>query len=303
VSAQRSVAEAEILRRVRRIEIRTRRIVTESLAGCYRSAFRGQGMEFAEVREYQPGDDVRSIDWNVTSRSSRPERKLFVKVFAEERELTVLLLVDVSGSTAFGTGRRLKREVMAEVCALLAFAAVRGRDRVGLLRIGDAVEQYVPPRHGTTHALRVVREVLAPPPARRPTDLAGALSYLLRVHRRPAVVFLVSDFLAPDFERPLKIAARRHDVVAIEVRDPAEERLPPAGLLLLEDAETGERRYVDSSSRRVRSALLARARARRAAVHQVLERAGVERIEIDASQPYDRPLVRFFRARAARIPR
>lgn len=303
MSAETIVADPELIRRVRRIEIRTRRIVTETLAGSYNSAFRGQGMEFAEVREYQPGDDVRSIDWNVTARSSRPDHSLFVKVFTEERELTVVLLADVSGSTAFGTGRRLKREIIAEISSLLAFAAIRNRDKVGLIRFSDGIDQYLPPRSGVTHVLRVVREILTSSVERRRTDLAGALEFLLRVQRKPAVVFLVSDLLAPGFEKPLSLVARRHDLVVLEVRDPAEESLPPVGPLLLEDAETGQRRLVDTSSARVREAIVRNAAARRREVDAIITRAGVDRVTIDAAKPYDRPLLRYFHKRAARLRR
>ena len=298
-----NVADPEVLRRVRRIEIRTRRIVTETLAGSYNSAFRGQGMEFAEVREYQPGDDIRNIDWNVSSRSTRPDRPLFVKVFAEERELTVLILADVSASTGFGTGERLKREVMAEVAALLAFAAIRNRDRVGLIRFSDRIEQYLPPRSGTTHVLRVVREVLQPPARRRATNIASALEYLIRVQRKPAVVFLISDLLAPDFETPLKLAARRHDLIAVDVFDPAEREVPAVGAVHFEDPETGERRIIDTGSRRVREAMKHAARRFREQTGEMLRRAGIDHLELNAAAPYDRELLRYFRRRAARIRR
>jgi len=303
VSEIRSVADPEVLRRVRRIEIRTRRIVTESLSGTYHSAFRGRGMEFASVREYQPGDDVRSIDWNVTSRSTRPERTLFVKQFVEERELTVMLLVDDSGSTGFGTGERLKREVMAEIAALLAFAAIRNRDRVGMIRFSDRIEQYLPPRSGKTHVLRVVRDILSHEGRGRGTDLAGALSYLVRVQRKPAVVFVLSDFDAPDFERPLRLAAKRHDLIAVEVTDPLEQRVPPVGPVLFEDAETGTRRVIDTSAPGVRRALERESRARRERLHVSLDRAGADRLSVDASVSYDRPLLAFFRRRSARLSR
>ena len=303
MSEIRSVADPEVLRRVRRIEIRTRRIVTESLSGTYHSAFRGRGMEFASVREYQPGDDVRSIDWNVTSRSTRPERTLFVKQFVEERELTVVLLVDDSGSTGFGTGERLKREVMAEIAALLAFAAIRNRDRVGMIRFSDRIEQYLPPRSGKTHVLRVVRDILSHEGRGRGTDLAGALSYLVRVQRKPAVVFVLSDFDAPDFERPLRLAAKRHDLIAVEVTDPLEQRVPPVGPVLFEDAETGTRRVIDTSAPGVRRALERESRARRERLHVSLDRAGADRLSVDASVSYDRPLLAFFRRRSARLSR
>lgn len=295
--------DPELIRRVHRIEIRTRRLVAETLSGTYLSAFRGRGMEFTEVREYQPGEDVRTIDWNVTARSSRPERKLYVKVHAEEREMTVLLMVDLSGSGSFGTGERLKREVLAEIAALLAFAAIRNRDRVGLIRFSDTVERFVPPRRGRVHALRVIRDILAPPEAGRGTDLALALGFLRRVQRRPAVVFLLSDMIAPAFERELRLVSRRHDIVALEVFDPAELSLPRAGLLTLEDPETGHRRLVDLSSSRVRETLRGAAENRRERTRQLLAKAGVDLVSIDASLPYEKPLLRYFHARAARIRR
>lgn len=295
------VADPELIRRVRRIGIRTRRIVTENLAGTYNSAFRGRGMEFVEVREYQPGNDVRTIDWNVSSRSSRPDQPLFVKVFAEERELTVMLLADVSGSTAFGTGRRLKQDIVAELSALLAFAAVGNRDRVGLIRFSEEIDQYLPPRSGTTHVLRVVREILTSSAQRRGTDLAGVLSYLLRVQRKSAVVFLVSDLIGKDFERELKLVARRHDLTVFEIIDPAEDLFRAAGPVLFEDAETGERRLIDTASSKVRRLAAARREQQREQVRDLLARAGVKRVTIDVTQSYERPLLRYFRERAARI--
>jgi uncharacterized protein (DUF58 family) len=288
---------AEVIRKIRRIEIRTNRLVTEHLAGQYHSVFKGRGMEFAESREYQIGDDVRSIDWNVTSRAG----KLHVKVFQEERELTVVLLVDVSRSGEFGSGERLKREVAAEISALLAFSAIKNNDRVGLVRFTDRIEQYIPPRKGRTHVLRVVRELLVPDVEGAGTDLGSALAYIARVLTRPSVVFLISDFLDAEYERALRIAARKHDLVAIEIVDPVEERIPSVGLVELEDAETGRRRLLDTSSRRVREALAGETRRRREETRALLKRVGVDRVAIDVSLPYDRPLVRFFRERAARM--
>jgi uncharacterized protein (DUF58 family) len=292
---------ADLMRKVRRIEIKTRRRVTETLAGSYHSAFRGHGMEFAETREYRPGDDIRAIDWNVTSRASRPDRPLYVKLFTEERELSVIVLADVSGSAATGSRDRLKSEVMAELTALIAFAAIVNRDRVGLVRYSDRLEQYLPPKSGTTHALRVVREILTPPAVRRRTDLAGALQFLLRVQRRPCVVFVISDLIAPDFERPLRLVTRRHDVVALELFDPIERALPRAGLVWLEDAETGARRLVDSSARAVRQRLAEAAAQRQEATRSLLRRAGADWLALDISRDYDKPLLRFFQDRAARV--
>jgi uncharacterized protein (DUF58 family) len=222
----------EILKKIRRLQIVTNRVVSDVFAGEYLSVFKGRGMEFNEVREYQPGDEERDIDWNVTARMGRP----FVKKFVEERELTVMLLVDASASSRFGTRDRFKSELAAELCAVLAFSAIRNKDRVGLVIFTDRIEKFVPPGKGSRHVLRVIREVLYFRPQGRGTDISLALDYLNRVIRRRSVVFLVSDFLAAGFERALRVSARRHDLVALLVRDPREEELPPAGLVRLEDA-------------------------------------------------------------------
>ena len=289
----------EILRRVRRLEIRTRRVVDESLAGSYHSVFRGRGMEFAEVREYEPGDDVRSIDWNVSARMGRP----FVKKFTEERELTVVLAVDASGSLRFGTGVSEKLELAAEVSALLAFSAIRNNDRVGLLLFTDRIERFIPPRRGREHALRVLRDLVAVETRGMGTDLAGALEVLRRVVTKRAVVFVVSDFQAPAFERPLRVLSKKHDVVAIHVSDPRESALPPSGLVAVLDPETGERALLDSGSARVRRAYAARVEAARGSALEALRRAGVEHLGLSTGEPYERPLVRFFAERAKRAAR
>lgn len=289
----------EVLRRVRRLEIRTRRVVEESLAGSYHSVFKGRGMEFAEVREYEPGDDVRSIDWNVSARMGHP----FVKKFTEERELTVMLLVDVSGSEHFGTAMSTKVRIAAEISALLAFSAIRNNDRVGLILFTDRVETFVPPRKGREHGLRVLREVLAFEPEGRRTDIALALEVLRRVVPKRAVVFLVSDFQADGYERVLRVLARKHDVVALNVLDPREADLPPVGLLAAVDPESGERVLVDAGSPRVRRTYAARAEARRSATREILSRTGIEMLELSTAQPYEQPLVRFFRERARRVAR
>jgi len=225
----------EIIKRVRRIEIRTNRLVNESLAGEYHSVFKGRGMEFDEVREYALGDDVRNIDWNVTSRMGHP----YVKKYVEERELTVMLVVDASASGDFGTVQRTKREVAAEVCALLAFSAIRNNDRVGLLIFTDREEKYIPPRKGRNHVLRVIREVLTTRPKGKGTNLTLALESLSRGIRRRSVAFVVSDFLDAGFEKALRIANQKHDLIAIALSDPRERELPPVGILELEDAESG----------------------------------------------------------------
>lgn len=290
---------AEILRRVRRLEITTRRLVEESLAGSYHSVFRGRGMEFAEVREYEPGDDVRTIDWNVSARMGRP----FVKKFTEERELTVMLAVDGSGSQRFGTGGPTKAELAAEVSALLAFSAIRNNDRVGLLLFTDRVERYVPPRKGREHALRVLRDLLAFETRGRGTNLTLALELLRRGVTKRAVVFLVSDFEDAGWERTLRVVARKHDVVAVLISDPRERAVPPAGVIAAEDPETGVRFLLDASSPHVRNAYASAAGAAWEARHNSLRRAGVDVLELSTQEPYERPLTRFFRERARRIRR
>jgi len=292
------VVPREILRKVRRIEIRTRRIVDETLAGGYHSVFKGRGMEFSEVREYQVGDDVRTIDWNVTSRMGHP----YVKKYVEERELTVLLAVDVSGSSRFGSTAQARSEVVAEICALLAFAAARNNDRVGLLLFSEGIEKYVPPRKGRRHVLRVLREVLYHEPAGRGTNIALALETVRRLQRRRAVVFVLSDFLAEGFERPLRLASRFHDLVALVVRDPREASLPAVGLVGLEDAETGECLVVDTSQAGLRERFRQAAEARAARLELLFKKLAVDAVELWTDRAYDRPLVRFF-ARRARLAR
>jgi len=289
----------EVIRRVKRLEIRTRRLVQDSLAGSYHSVFRGRGMEFAEVREYVPGDDVRTIDWNVTSRMGHP----FVKRFTEERELTVVLVVDASGSNGFGTGESTKMQLAAELSALLAFSAIRNNDRVGLLLFTDRVELFLPPRRGREHGLRALRELLAIRPEGRGTRIAPALEYLQHVVRKRAVVFLVSDFQDEGYERILRVAAHRHDVVAIAISDPREHTLPAVGLIAVEDPETGETDVIDAGNAVVRRAYAREAERSRAATRDALKASGVELLELSTGQPYELPLVRFFQERARRAHR
>ena len=290
---------SEILRRIRRIEIRTNRLVTETLAGRYHSVFKGLGMEFSEVREYIPGDDVRSIDWNVTSRMGHP----YVKKFVEERELTVVLVVDASGSQAFGSVSRLKREIASEVGALIAFSALKNNDRVGLLIFTDRAEKWLPPRKGLRHVLRVIREILAFEPEGRGTDISLALDDLNRALHKRAVVFLISDFLASGYERALKITNRRHDLVAIALSDPREDALPELGLIELEDAEAGATLVIDSSHPRFKAQHQRAARDRHARRRQHLRAARVDTVEIATNEPYDKPLMRFFAERAVKVRR
>ena len=292
-TVQQPPIPAELLRRIRRIEIRARRLVDHLLLGQYHSVFRGRGLEFSEVREYQPGDDERIIDWNVSARMG----SLYVKKYVEERELTIYLLVDASASQTFGTAEQTKAQVAAEIGALLALAAVRNNDRVGLIIFTDRIERFVPPRKGAQHVLRLIRDLLYLRAQGRGTDVAGALGFLNRVARRRSVAFLVSDLLAADFQAALRIAARRHDIIAVTLNDRRELVLPAAGLLQVIDAETGERAWVDSDDPAVRQAYTAAARRRLDERRRLLAAAGVDEVPIFADQPYVGPLVSFFRSR------
>ena len=286
----------EIIRQVRRIEIKTRKLVDETLAGQYHSAFKGQGMEFAEVREYAPGDDGRDIDWNVTARSGEP----YIKKFSEERELTVMILVDMSGSQEFGSGDKSKRDLAAELTALFAFSAIRNQDKVGCLIFTDQVELFVPPKKGKKHVLRLVREILAFEPHGLKTDIAGALRYFSQVVKRKAVVFLISDFLDQAFDKPLRFVRSRHDLIAIPVFDPRELDPPQSGLYVLEDGETGQEMYVDFGSRKVRRAYIERAESTRRQTLDTLKRSRVDAIPIACGEAYDKALMNFFRMREMR---
>lgn len=303
----------EIMERVRHIEIRTARLARETFAGQYHSVFKGRGMDFEEVREYVPGDEVRAIDWNVTARTGRP----FVKKFREERELTIVLLVDLSASGHFGSVTQSKRELAAEVASVLAFAAVRNNDKVGLILFTDEVEQYVPPRKGRSHVLRVVREILFFDAKRRGTDVVKALEYANQVLKRRAVAFLLSDFLVPlrtapgapgatssaltPLRRTLEITARRHDLVGVVVSDPREAELPDVGRVLLEDAETGEQLEIDTHDAATRQRFAEAAETRRAGVLSTLRGAGIDTLELSTAAPYLSALLRFFQRRAARL--
>ncbi len=286
----------EVLKRVRELEIRTRRVVKDILAGHYSSVFKGRGIEFEEVREYQPGDDVRTIDWNVTARFGHP----YVKRFVEERELTVVLALDGSASGRFGTGGAWKSERAAEAAALLAAAAIRNNDKVGLLVFTDRVEKYLAPKKGRTHVLRVIREALFFRPEGRGTKIAAALRHVFNVQRRRAVVFLISDFLDSGYDDQLTVTSRRHDLVAVSITDPREMELPRAGLVEIEDAETGERRTVDASSGRVRRAYAEAQKRRLQDRTKLLRRAGVDEIRLRADQSALTALLGFFRMREGR---
>lgn len=286
----------ELLKKVRQIQIRTSRTVNDVLAGQYHSAFRGRGMEFEEVCPYQFGDDVRLIDWNVSARYGEP----FIKKFREERELTVMLVVDVSPSGLFGSDRQFKLDVATELCAVLAFSAIRSNDKVGLILFADTVELYIPAKKGTKHVLRIIRELLYHQPQGRGTDISEALSFLNRVTRRKAVCFLVSDFLASEYEPALRIARRRHDLIPIVVTDPREMTLPNVGLIALEDPETGEAALIDTTSRSLRERYANRMRAQREERETMFRRMDTSTIDIRTDQSYVEPLVRFFHQKERR---
>ncbi len=291
----------EILKKVRQVELRTRRLVTDALAGEYHSVFKGRGMDFDEVREYSPGDEVRLIDWNVTARTGVP----FIKKLREERELTILLAVDVSASGHFGSQSQSKQELAAEVASVLAFSAIRNRDKVGLLLFTDEVEQYIPPTKGRSHVLRVIREILFHTPQRLGTDVADALDFINDVQSRRAVVFVISDFIETTsaFERlrhQLQMTNKRHDLVLIHLRDKREEELPSLGLITLEDPETGEVMVVDTSSRKVREEFTALSKSRLDQFRRAARQAGVDSLELRTGEPYSHALYTFFKNRASR---
>jgi len=286
----------ELLRKIRQIEIRTNRLVTESLAGHEHSVFKGQGMNFHGVREYQPGDDVRAIDWNVTARMHHP----FVKKFVEERELTVLLVVDLSGSGLFGSVQQSKRELAAEIASVLAFSAIRNQDKVGLLLFTDQVEKFIPPRKGRRHVLRVIREILFYEPRRPGTDLAFALDFLLRVTSHRAVVVILSDFLGQPIGTRLRQVARRHDLVAVQIVDRFELELPPLGRLVLQDAETGELLEINTADARRRQRFAQRQSEAMTSFLRSLRGADIDAIQLRTDQPYAGALARFFEMRERR---
>ncbi|PLX32460.1 MAG: DUF58 domain-containing protein [Ignavibacteria bacterium] len=286
----------QILRNVRQIEIRTRGLVNQLFSGEYHSVFKGRGMEFSEVREYQFGDDVRTIDWNVSARFNHP----FVKVFEEERELTVMLLVDMSGSQDYGTSSRSKRDVAAELCAVLAFSAIKNNDKVGMIIFTDQIEKFIPPKKGRSHILRIIRDILAFEPQSSGTSVTAALEYFNHVIKKRSIVFLISDFMDENYDRPLKIVARKHDLIGVQLMDRRERELPDVGLVKLQDAESGRERWIDTSLSSVR------AQYRRDWDERTEDRArrflvsNVDSIAIDVEEGYIQPLVEFFRMRERR---
>ena len=286
----------DILRQIRRIQITTSRMVTDVFAGQYHSVFKGKGMEFYEVREYLPGDEIRSIDWNVTARAGHP----FVKKFIEERELTVMLLLDMSASSYFGTAQQLKMQLAAQLCSVLAFSAIKNNDKVGFIAFTDRIEKFIPPRKGLRHVLRVIREALYFKPQGTGTDIAGALDYLNRVTTRKTVTFIISDFFAPDFKKKLIVANKRHDVVAVTVTDPRELELPDAGLVKLFDPEKKRDFILDTSDRNLRLEYARRNQARIKERDSLFASARVDTIDVRTDIPYSRSLLKFFRSRERR---
>jgi len=291
------VISKELSKKIRYIQIYTSKAVNDVLAGEYHSVFKGQGMEFDEVRAYQPGDDIRTIDWNVTARTGHP----YVKRYVEEREITVFFLVDLSASGAFGSREKLKNEIAAEFCALLAFSAIKNNDKVGLIVFTDIIELFIPPAKGTSHVLRLIRELLYFDPGkqrqRAGTDISLALDYLGRVLHKRGVVFLVSDFLDQEFQKPLGVLARRHDLIAVTVSDPRELTLPDVGLLEIQDAETGATVLVDTGSKEVRDKYSRLAREKSEQLHNLFKSTGVDHIQIFTDRDYVIDLVKFFRKR------
>ena len=287
----------ELIKKIRYIQIYTSKAVNDVLAGEYHSVFKGQGMEFDEVRAYQPGDDIRTIDWNVTARTGHP----YVKRYVEEREITVFFLVDLSKSGSFGSREKLKNEVAAEFCALLAFSAIKNNDKVGLIVFTDTIQLFIPPAKGTSHVLRLIRELLFFEPGKirkkTGTDIALALDYLGRVLHKRGVVFLVSDFLDQNFEKPLRVLARRHDLIAVTVSDPRELALPDVGLLEIQDAETGEIVVIDTGSKTVRSRYKRLAEEKNRALSDLFQSTGIDQIQLLTDRDYVLDLVKFFRKR------
>jgi len=295
-AAQRGQVPPEVLRLVKQVEIKARILADEALMGTYRSVFRGSGLDFEEVREYEPGDDIRSIDWNVTARMNAP----YIKKYREERELNIYLAVDVSSSAWFGTGDLSKRELAADVAALLAVTALHNNDRVGLVLFADGVREFIPPRQGRHHLMHIIRELLYAEPRRSPTEIGSVADYLANVTKKRNVVFVVSDFLDMDFEAPLRALGHKHDLIALILNDPREAELPSVGLVALEDAESGRVGYLDTSDPAVRERFARSARERRAQRLRAFSRMGVDRVELSTDRPYVPALLGLFNARSRR---
>lgn len=284
----------ELLKRVRRIEIKTRGLSQQIFSGEYHSAFKGKGMSFNEVREYQYGDDIRNIDWNVTARFNHP----YIKIFEEERELTVMLLIDVSGSREFGSKERLKKNLITEISAVIAFSAIANNDKIGAMLFSDRIEKFIPPKKGRQHILRIIRELIEYRPEGRGTDISGALQYLTNAIKKRSTAFLISDMLDDNYENALKISSRKHDLITLRVFDKRETSLPDVGMIYTRDAETGKQLWVDSSSRKVRDQYASYWINRNRQIFDLLKKHGVDFAEIATDQDYVKPLMQLFKKRA-----
>ena len=285
-----------LLKKVRKIEIKTRGLSNHIFAGEYNTAFKGRGMAFSEVREYQSGDDVRSIDWNVTARYNSP----YIKVFEEEREMTVMLLVDVSGSGNFGTKKQFKREIATELSAILAFSAIKNNDKVGVIFFSDIIEEFIPPKKGKSHILRIIRQILSFKPKNKKTDISQAIEYFNNVMKKRCICFILSDYISPSFEKPLKIASKKHDIVALRISDEREKKLPNIGLVPFKDAENDTISYVDTSSKIIRNLFSKNQKENEEELLKLFPKCGVDMIDIITGEDYVKPLISFFKNREKR---
>ncbi len=284
---------AELLKKVRKIEIKTRGLSNQIFSGEYHSAFKGRGMTFSEVREYQPGDDIRSIDWNVTARFNTP----FVKVFEEEREMTVMILVDISASGEFGTRKQLKQDLITELCAVLSFSSIQNNDKIGVIFFTDKIEKFIPPKKGKTHVLRIIRDLIEFKPEHKKTNIELALKYLTSVIKKRSIAFVISDFMDTNFNDALKIANKKHDIVALRIYDKREQELPNVGLLKLIDAETGKLKWVDTSDKNTRTQFIVNAKKHEANLKELFNKSGVDTANINTEESYIIPLTNLFKRR------
>ena len=287
---------SDLLKKVRKIEIKTKGLSNHIFSGEYHTAFKGKGMAFSEVREYQHGDDVRLIDWNVTARYNTP----FIKIFEEEREMTVMLMVDISASGNFGSDKQFKKELATEISAVLAFSAINNNDKVGLILFTDCVEKFIPPKKGKTHILRIIRELLAFKPNGKKTDVAKGLEYFNSVIKKKSVCFILSDFISPDFKKPLSISSNKHDIIALRIYDKREEYIPKVGMIAFKDAETGKVKFIDSFDQKTRESFKKEAEIEKRKLKKIFPSCGVDLIEINTKEDYVKPLINFFKSREKR---
>lgn len=287
------MSASDLLKKVRKIELKTKGLSNNIFAGEYHTAFKGKGMAFSEVREYQPGDDVRAIDWNVTARFNNP----FIKVFEEEREMTVILMIDVSGSKNFGTQEQLKQELVTELSAVLAFSAIQNNDKIGVILFSDVIEKYIPPKKGKSHILRIIRELIAYEPQSTGTDIGEALRYFNNVIKKRCICFLISDFFDDKYNSPIKVAAKKHDLIAVRVNDLRESQIPNIGLLQVKDTESGELKWIDTSDKKLRNEYYNYFNFHMKSTDQLLKSCGVDTINLNTGLDYVKPLINFFKKR------